>query len=234
MNGDSVIETHLSLKSFLKDMQWGRNFNHSPKCSDSKGCNKSEDIDEDMTSHVLDKYSSVINKNNATSKRDRLSARNAQAQDKSPSDELHPRKRRSCIDATIGSPQDKPEIQQSTKGQLRAEELTWTVKPTKANTGYNPAPTEEEMRILYNLQHGSTYENNPRYPDLIIGAEIAVLQKQQSALVSTISRLAGPKTLVLLTADDVPAYPAKSKYERNLDKSLREAGFLKIVLCADA
>jgi hypothetical protein len=88
------------------------------------------------------------------------------------------------------------------------------------------------MTVLYTPLPGSTYANTPRYPDLILGAEIAVLQKQQAALVSTISRLAGPKTLVLITVDDLPAYPARSKYERNLDESFRKSGFLKIVLSA--
>jgi hypothetical protein len=76
------------------------------------------------------------------------------------------------------------------------------------------------------------YANTARYPDLILGAEIAVLMKQQAALVSTIDRLAGPQTMVLVTCDDFPAYPSRSKYERNLDRAFADRGFCKVILSA--
>lgn len=200
--------------------------------SDSKTSYKSERTNKKDEAS----YKASRGDNNASPKRSRSHAREGEAQDKSPSEE-QPRKRLNSVDPhSPGLLDDNMgairfnTTNNSQKGRLTTEELTWTVKPTKSETGYNPAPTSEEMSILYTPLPGSTYANTPRYPDLILGAEIAVLQKQQQALVSTISRLAGPKTLILLTADDLPAYPAKSKYERNLDEALRKAGFLKIVL----
>jgi hypothetical protein len=54
---------------------------------------------------------------------------------------------------------------------------------------------------------GSSVCSSGDAPDLLFGAEIAVLYKQQPLLCETIDRLSGPQTLVLLSVDDVPKRP---------------------------
>lgn len=92
---------------------------------------------------------------------------------------------------------------------------------------------------------------NAKMPDLLIGAEIAVLYKQQPLLCQTIDRLAGPHTLVLLSIDDFPKEDAPPSTESNthhktnvarsggppregyavmLDNDMHRRGFLKKVV----
>lgn len=70
------------------------------------------------------------------------------------------------------------------------------------------------------------------FPDMIVGAEIAVLKKLQPWLVDTIDALAGPQTLVLLSCDGVPAALPDSDFERSLDDRMRSKGFLKAIVHA--
>ena len=93
-------------------------------------------------------------------------------------------------------------------------------------------------------------------PDLILGAEIAVLYKQQPLLCQTLDCLAGPHSLVLLSIDGFPAAsssaeaaaaenavelrvegavrgvggPPKEGYAALLDADMHRRGFLKRVL----
>jgi predicted nicotinamide N-methyase len=71
--------------------------------------------------------------------------------------------------------------------------------------------------------------------DLIIGAEIACLRTRQEKLVETISRLAGPQTLVLITFDDVASSndgneAPSSKHEPEFNERMKQKGFCKMVL----
>ena len=127
--------------------------------------------------------------------------------------------------------------------RLQYSDLTWTYKlhsdyrgkeeaSGASGVNFNPAPTTEEQVVLFSPREGRTYENKARYPDLLLGAEVAVLLRQQEALVSTIHRLAGPQSLILITADGKPSYPAKSKYEQELDAKFTSLGYKKAILAA--
>ena len=89
--------------------------------------------------------------------------------------------------------------------------------------------------------------------DIIIGAEIACLRKQQNNLMETIDALSDPSTIVLLSFDDPPVQISSSilptenistsssadngglgiisKYERELDEKMKAAGFHRAVVC---
>jgi predicted nicotinamide N-methyase len=97
--------------------------------------------------------------------------------------------------------------------------------------------------------------------DIIVGAEITCLRKQQQNLMKTIEMLSGPSTVVLLSFDDIPMIltetrnlnedekpstpgkprklvelnPAKvaavSKYEKEMNQRMRLAGFHRAVVC---
>jgi hypothetical protein len=88
--------------------------------------------------------------------------------------------------------------------------------------------------------------------DVIIGAEIVCLRKQQENLMNTIRLLAGPDTIVLLSYDDIPMPSGGSsdssnnneanmadesdkvivsKYEEEMNKRMQIAGFLRAVIC---
>jgi Lysine methyltransferase len=94
------------------------------------------------------------------------------------------------------------------------------------------------------------------HPDLILGAEITCLRKQQPDLMKTIEVLAGPRTLILLSFDDLPmpiSIPTSgtnsseregsdvantrcpvnvvSMYEREFDGRMQAAGFNRAVVC---
>lgn len=58
---------------------------------------------------------------------------------------------------------------------------------------------------------------------LILGVEVACLQKQQSALVSVLTKLYTPNSLILITFD---AGAEPSKYERSFRAAMRDKGFL--------
>jgi Lysine methyltransferase len=102
-------------------------------------------------------------------------------------------------------------------------------------------------------------ESTTDHPDLILGAEITCLRKQQPDLMKTIEVLAGPKTLILLSFDDLPMpismptsgtnrseregsdvangrcpVDAVSMYEREFDGRMQAAGFNRAVVCTAA
>jgi hypothetical protein len=58
---------------------------------------------------------------------------------------------------------------------------------------------------------------------LILGVEVACLLKQQSALISVLTKLYTPNSLILITFD---AGAEPSKYERSFRASMRDQGFL--------
>lgn len=99
-------------------------------------------------------------------------------------------------------------------------------------------------------------EFNRDHPDIILGAEITCLRKQQPDLIKTIEVLAGPRTLILLSFDDLPmpiSMPTSgteregsdvassrcpvnvvSIYEREFDGRMQAAGFKRAVVCTAA
>lgn len=68
--------------------------------------------------------------------------------------------------------------------------------------------------------------------DVVIGAEITCLRKQQPILVDTIVQLIhhSPEAIVLLSFDDVPP-PNGCNYEAEMLKHMRERGFRHEVVC---
>jgi Lysine methyltransferase len=120
-----------------------------------------------------------------------------------------------------------------TKFDIRASELSWGLE--------NNAETITD------------------HPDLILGAEITCLRKQQPDLMKTIEVLAGPRTLILLSFDDLPmpiSMPTSgtnrseregsdvtdsrcpvnvvSMYEREFGGRMQAAGFNRAVVCTAA
>ena len=118
-------------------------------------------------------------------------------------------------------------------------------------------PSRDQTIQVIELPWGSDAFNKSilaemRSPDLILGAEIAVLYKQQPLLCQTISCLAGPQSLILLSVDEFPsdrasattdlnmicrssdvkmsAGPPKEGYAVMLDRDLVSRGFQKRVL----
>lgn len=96
--------------------------------------------------------------------------------------------------------------------------------------------------------------------DILVGAEITCLRKQQHNLMKTIETLSGPKTIILLSFDDIPmnisesriedeksssqgklllkleeSIPATisviSKYEKEMNEMMRLAGFHRAIVC---
>ena len=80
------------------------------------------------------------------------------------------------------------------------------------------------LRVLP-LDWESPYEIDVGDIDLIIGAEIAVLKKQQHHLCAAIDALAGPKTIILLTFDNIPQ-PNNVAYETDMCHRMKSLGFL--------
>ncbi len=114
------------------------------------------------------------------------------------------------------------------RGYVRARELQWGSKGGVQCDFLLSSPKTANSIINGSV---STAMNTGKYPDLVVGAEIAVLSKQQEALVDTIDRLTGPRTLVLLTCDEEPTLsPTPSKYEDSLDARMARMGFLKAVV----
>lgn len=122
-------------------------------------------------------------------------------------------------------------------------------------------PSREETKFdicAYELAWGldDQMENRIDYPDLILGSEITCLRKQQPNLMRTIDMLAGPRTVVMLSFDDLPmptsgknegdrensdctssskcAVNTVSLYEREFDDRMSAAGFNRTVVCTAA
>ena len=104
---------------------------------------------------------------------------------------------------------------------------------------------EDDGNLTDRFLHG-------RSIDIIVGAEITCLRKQHPHLVKTIDQFAGPKTIVLLSFDDLPMPSTKSsisssgcssigeesmvkrtvsKYESEMDERMRDCGFNRAVIC---
>ena len=124
----------------------------------------------------------------------------------------------------------------------------------------NGVPSKEETKFdirAYELAWGldDHMENRIDYPDLILGSEITCLRKQQPNLMRTIDKLTGPRTVVLLSFDDLPmpisgknesdrensdftgskcAVNTVSLYEREFDDRMSAAGFNRTVVCTAA
>jgi hypothetical protein len=86
----------------------------------------------------------------------------------------------------------------SAPGCVRARELLWGVRgDEQCQLLLGPEPAASSLLNTGLRRAGAARLRAPHeYPDLIVGAEIAVLHKQQEALVHTIARLAGPLSLV--------------------------------------
>lgn len=126
------------------------------------------------------------------------------------------------------------------------------------DTGILPSREETKFDIrAYELAWGldDQMENRKNDPDLILGSEITCLRKQQQDLMRTIDMLAGQKSVVLLSFDDLPM-PTSGKneserensdftsskctvntvslYEREFENRMSAAGFNRAVVCTAA
>lgn len=78
--------------------------------------------------------------------------------------------------------------------------------------------------------HANTF-NSIGYADLLLGAEITCLQKQQHLLVPTIAYLAQPSTVILLTFDECATSAGySSSYEKQFNELMLSEGFCKSVI----
>ena len=68
--------------------------------------------------------------------------------------------------------------------------------------------------------------------DIIIGAEIACLRKQQPYLVSTIKQLSSDSTIIFITFDDIPPVNGNyhSVYEKEMDERMTNLNYQKAVV----
>ena len=80
---------------------------------------------------------------------------------------------------------------------------------------------QREAEVLAQL-HGTSS------PSIILCAEVACLVKRQDKLVATITALAGPKTVILVTFDDVAE--TGSQYEHSMNVRMQTAGFQQAVV----
>jgi hypothetical protein len=129
-------------------------------------------------------------------------------------------------DRNVDLAQINMEQVQSSSGRLStadiaAYDLSWEgAQDSAADNGYNTSLTVSD--IIHSRGR----------VDLVIGAEITCLRKQQPILVNTIVQLVdrSPDALVLLSFDDVPP-PNGCNYEAEMLQLMRERGFRHEVVC---
>ena len=106
---------------------------------------------------------------------------------------------------------------------------------TNATTAMHHATTSSSSIRTHVLSWGEQHEAQVlaqlqgSYPSIILCAEVACLVKRQDKLVSTIAGLAGPKTVILVTFDDVAE--TCSQYENLMNTRMQTAGFQRAVVC---